>query len=153
MRLSSALNKDRLCYSDTTPHVTHLLKKVNQAYMLGRLDTGCSYSISQRTIDNVSAVSQNILLKRFTKIIPPYLDLFTLLGESQIMPCLPKNTSEVCFQIRGVIHPYFDLLQRNILNVVMLFGWTQFIAHRGLRERRPPLTKIMLLSCSRLEQS
>ena len=31
MRLSSALNKDNLVCSGTTPTVTHLLKKVNQA--------------------------------------------------------------------------------------------------------------------------
>ena len=58
IRLSSALNKDRLCYIDTTHPVTHLLKKVNQAYMLGRLDKWCSESISQRIKDKVSALAE-----------------------------------------------------------------------------------------------
>ena len=58
IRLSSALNKDRFCYIDATHPVTHLLKKVNQAYMLGRLDKWCSESISQKIKYNVSALAE-----------------------------------------------------------------------------------------------
>ena len=113
IRLSSALNKDRLCYIDTTHPVTHLLKKVNQAYMLGRLDKWCSESISQRIKDKVSALAEisckkiyqqeNIHILTFP---PPQLGESGYLLSSRLQHCLFVGLHSMSTAISPWIHQF-----------------------------------------------